>query len=109
MLQFFHLKKRPLTGMPSGLDPNRPRAPTVLPFGQKNSGTEAQGPYRQAVASLRNISNYADDWLGYNDDPKDLWLPWRGTAHAVPSTLCSTRFIFARQLSFSATRFFSNQ
>ena len=27
--------------------------PTVLPFGQKNSGTEAQ------------VSNYVDDWLGY--------------------------------------------
>jgi hypothetical protein len=26
--------------------------PTVLPFGQKNSGTEAQGPYRKASAEL---------------------------------------------------------
>jgi hypothetical protein len=42
--------------------------PTVLPFGQKNSGTEAQGPCRKAAAELKNISNYVDDWLGYEDD-----------------------------------------
>jgi hypothetical protein len=41
--------------------------PCVLPFGQKNSGTEAQGPYRQAAAALKNLSNYVDDWLGYAD------------------------------------------
>jgi hypothetical protein len=35
--------------------------PTVLPFGQKNSGTEAQGPCRKAAASLTSISNYVDD------------------------------------------------
>ena len=29
--------------------------PTVLPFGQKNSGTEAQGPYRTAARSLKMI------------------------------------------------------
>ena len=42
--------------------------PTVLPFGQKNSGTEAQGPYRVASRSLKMISNYVDDWLGYEND-----------------------------------------
>ena len=46
--------------------------PTVLPFGQKNSGTEAQGPYRKAAASLSNIANYVDDWLGYDNDINDL-------------------------------------
>ena len=46
--------------------------PTVLPFGQKNSGTEAQGPYRKAAASLSNIANYVDDWLGYANDINDL-------------------------------------
>jgi hypothetical protein len=40
--------------------------PTVLPFGQKNGGTEAQGPYRKAAASLSNIANYVGDWLGYD-------------------------------------------
>ena len=48
--------------------------PTVLPFGQKNSGTEAQGPYRKASAELTDISNYVDDWLGYSDDIETLLL-----------------------------------
>jgi hypothetical protein len=39
--------------------------PTVLPFGQKNAGTEAQGPYFLAAKKLRQVSNYVDDWLGY--------------------------------------------
>ena len=41
--------------------------PTTLPFGQKNSGTEAQGPYRAAAAELRNrrFGNYVDDWIGW--------------------------------------------
>ena len=38
--------------------------PTVLPFGQKNSGTEAQGPHREAARNLQDTSNYVDDWLG---------------------------------------------
>jgi hypothetical protein len=42
--------------------------PTVLPFGQKNSGTEAQGPCRVAARALKNIANYVDDWLGHGDD-----------------------------------------
>jgi hypothetical protein len=42
--------------------------PTVLPFGQKNSGTEAQGPYLLASKKLQQVSNYVDDWLGYSDD-----------------------------------------
>ncbi len=46
--------------------------PTVLPFGQKNSGTEAQGPYLNAAKKLRKISNYVDDWLGYSDDFEEL-------------------------------------
>jgi hypothetical protein len=46
--------------------------PTVLPFGQKNSGTEAQGPYRQAARSLRNVANYVDGWLGYEDSIEAL-------------------------------------
>ena len=41
--------------------------PTVLPFGQKNSGTEAQGPYRAASRSLTDIANYVDDWLGFSN------------------------------------------
>jgi hypothetical protein len=46
--------------------------PTVLPFGQKNSGTEAQGPYLLAAKRLRQVSNYVDDWLGYADDFSEL-------------------------------------
>jgi transposase InsO family protein len=46
--------------------------PTVLPFGQKNSGTEAQGPYRNAAKSLRNLANYMDDWLGFSNDLDQL-------------------------------------
>jgi hypothetical protein len=42
--------------------------PTVLPFGQKNSGTEAQGPYRVASRDVKMVSNYVDDWLGYEND-----------------------------------------
>jgi hypothetical protein len=42
--------------------------PTVLPFGQKNSGAEAQGPYRDASRALQNLSNYVDDWLGFSND-----------------------------------------
>ncbi len=38
--------------------------PTTLPFGQKNSGTEAQGPYRAAAAEMHRgrYGNYVDDW-----------------------------------------------
>ncbi len=46
--------------------------PTILPFGQKNAGTEAQGPYLNAAKKLKNISNYVDDWLGYANDFEEL-------------------------------------
>jgi hypothetical protein len=46
--------------------------PTVLPFGQKYSGTEAQGPYLLAAKKLRQVSNYVDDWLGYANDFDEL-------------------------------------
>jgi hypothetical protein len=46
--------------------------PTVLPFGQKNSGTEAQGPCRVAARALKNIANYVDDWLGFGNDALEL-------------------------------------
>jgi hypothetical protein len=44
--------------------------PTTLPFGQKNSGTEAQGPYRAAAAEMSRgrHGNYVDDWIGDGDD-----------------------------------------
>ncbi len=44
--------------------------PTTLSFGQKNSGTEAQGPYRAAAAEMQRgrHGNYVDDWIGYGDD-----------------------------------------
>jgi hypothetical protein len=46
--------------------------PTVLPFGQKNSGTEAQGPYLLAAKRLKQVSNYVDDWLGYTHEFEEL-------------------------------------
>jgi hypothetical protein len=50
--------------------------PTVLPFGQKNSGTEAQGPCREAARDLTQTSNYVGDWLGYTNDQHDLCDRW---------------------------------
>ncbi len=45
--------------------------PTTLPFGQKNSGTEAQGPYRAAASESSGVGiygNYVDDCIGYCND-----------------------------------------
>jgi hypothetical protein len=47
--------------------------PTVLPFGQKNSGTEAQGPHRVASQNLRNMSNYVGDWLSCANTLEELY------------------------------------
>ena len=48
--------------------------PTTLPFGQKNSGTEAQGPYRAAASGMQRgrHGNYVDDWIGYSNDLEQL-------------------------------------
>jgi hypothetical protein len=48
--------------------------PTTLPFGQKNSGTEAQGPYRAAANELNKgrHGNYVDDWIGYSNSLDQL-------------------------------------
>ena len=48
--------------------------PTTLPFGQKNSGTEAQGPYRAAASELNKgrHGNYVDDWIGYSNSISQL-------------------------------------
>ncbi len=51
--------------------------PTVLPFGQKNSGTEAQGPYLLAAKKLSQVSNYVDDWLGYANDFETLFANFK--------------------------------
>jgi hypothetical protein len=49
--------------------------PTTLPFGQKNSGTEAQGPYRAAANELNKgrHGNYVDDWIGYSNSLAQLY------------------------------------
>jgi hypothetical protein len=49
--------------------------PTTLPFGQRNSGTEAQGPYRAAASELNkgHHGNYVDDWVGYSNDLTQLF------------------------------------
>ncbi len=46
--------------------------PTVLPFGQKNSGTEAQGHYLLAAKRLKQVFNYVDDWLEYANEFEEL-------------------------------------
>jgi hypothetical protein len=48
--------------------------PTTLPFGQRNSGTEAQGPYRAAASEMNpgRHGNYVDDWIGYSNDLEQL-------------------------------------
>jgi hypothetical protein len=49
--------------------------PTTLPFGQRNSGTEAQGPYRAAAMEMSKgrHGNYVDDWIGYSDNLEQLF------------------------------------
>jgi hypothetical protein len=49
--------------------------PTTLPFGQRNSGTEAQGPYRAAASEMKagRHGNYVDDWIGYANDLEQLF------------------------------------
>ncbi len=49
--------------------------PTTLPFGQRNSGTEAQGPYRAAATEMNvgRHGNYVDDWIGYSNDLEQLF------------------------------------
>jgi hypothetical protein len=46
-----------------------------LPFGQKNSGTEAQGPYRAAANELSKgrHGSYVDDWVGYSNSLTQLF------------------------------------
>jgi hypothetical protein len=47
-----------------------------LPFGgQKNNGTEVQGPYRAAAAKLRGggHGSYVDDWVGWADTESQLY------------------------------------
>ncbi len=49
--------------------------PTTLPFGQRNSGTETQGPYRAAANELNKgrHGNYVDDWVGYANTTDQLF------------------------------------
>jgi hypothetical protein len=44
----------------------------VLPFGQKNSGTEAQAAYIAAAKDLKNVINYVDDWVGFANTIEEL-------------------------------------
>ncbi len=46
--------------------------PCVLPFGQKNSGTEAQAAYIAAAKDLKNVINYVDDWVGFANTIEEL-------------------------------------
>jgi hypothetical protein len=49
--------------------------PTTLPFGQRNSGTEAQGPYRAAAMEMSKgrHGNYVDNWIGYSNNLEQLF------------------------------------
>ncbi len=49
--------------------------PTTLPFSQRYSGTEAQGPYRAAAGELNKgrHGNYVDDWVGYANTTDQLF------------------------------------
>jgi hypothetical protein len=66
-----HFGRRPLPRSPTPLGLVQP---TTLPFGQKNSGTEAQGPYRAAASEMNRgrHGNYVDDWIGYGDELDQL-------------------------------------
>ena len=46
-----------------------------MPFGQRNSDTEAQGPYRAAANEMNKgrHGNYVDDWVGYADTIPQLF------------------------------------
>jgi hypothetical protein len=50
--------------------------PTTLPFGQQNSGTEVQGPYRAGAMEMSKgrHGNYVDDWIGYSNDLEQLYV-----------------------------------
>jgi hypothetical protein len=79
--------------------------PTVLPFGQKNSGTEAQGPHRAAAASLKNLANYVDDWLGCSNDLEQLFLDFEKflmvcAANNITLNVHKTRFGFPTKAQF---------
>jgi hypothetical protein len=79
--------------------------PTVLPFGQKNSGTEAQGPYLLAAKKLKQVSNYVDDWLGYANDFETLFENFKsflGVCLEYNITLNTTKTRF----SFPKAQFF---
>ncbi len=87
---------------------------TVLPFGQKNSGTEAQGPYLLAAKKLRQVSNYVDDWLGYADDFAtllhnfDMFLAVC-LEHNITLNTSKTKFGFPQAQFFSVSSLMSKE
>jgi hypothetical protein len=89
--------------------------PTVLPFGQKNSGTEAQGPYLLAAKQLRQVSNYIDDWLGYANTFDELLTNFTAflsvcLEHSITLNTSKTKFgfpsaqFFGFKVDFKGTR-----
>ena len=50
------------------LDTYWPCSTYSLSLWTEKSGTEAQGPYRTASRDLKRVSNYVDDWLGFEND-----------------------------------------
>jgi transposase InsO family protein len=89
--------------------------PTVLPFGQKNSGTEAQGPYLLAAKQLRQVSNYVDDWLGYANTFDELLTNFEAflsvcLVHSITLNTSKTKFgypsaqFFGFKVDFKGTR-----
>jgi hypothetical protein len=82
--------------------------PTFLPFGQKNSGTEAQGSYRLASKKLRQASNYVDDWLGFADTFDELLTSFESFLAVflefnITLNTSKTRFVFPQAQFFGFT------
>jgi hypothetical protein len=83
--------------------------PTTLPFGQKNSGTEAQGPYRAAAAEMPRgrHSNYVDDWIGYCCDDLQTFLEDFACFLRVCDKYQITLGIKKTRFGYSEAQFFS--
>jgi hypothetical protein len=82
--------------------------PTVLPFGQKNSGTEAQGPYLLAAKKLRKVSNYVDDWLGFANNFEELFASFKAflavcLEYNITLNTSKTKFGFPKAQFFGFT------
>ena len=81
--------------------------PTTLPFGQKNSGTESQGPYQAAAGEMQRgrHGNYVDDWIGYSDDLDQLIDDFRRLLEGCEK-YCITLGISKTRIGYAEAQFF---